>query len=264
MTRWWTRSFSRRSNLVACREVAKHFKCPYMTGHSVTPDGAIVLEDGTVVAIDVTVISSGEDAAEQIRRKEHGWGTLGALERARRHRAEEWERCREEVKAGRMSQGQAQDARHDAALKVQGAWSGGCKRPVEMGGAVFVVVALTPYGGWHKEAKEWTDRVAHTGDKVPHDAWDERFEHPARTWASASHRAFTLQATGVAMANATYMFMRENSRFEMMRAVGAKAVASVEMAVPPTMVAGELNAEISEGETSGDDFSDGDYTDIDE
>ena len=32
----------------------------------------------------------------------------------------------EEVKAGRMSQGQAQDARHDAALKVQGAWSGGC------------------------------------------------------------------------------------------------------------------------------------------
>jgi hypothetical protein len=29
------------------------------------------------------------------------------------------------------------------------------------------------------------------GDKVPHDAWDERFEHPARTWASASHRAFT-------------------------------------------------------------------------
>jgi hypothetical protein len=46
--------------------------------------------------------------------------------------------------------------------------------------------------------------------------------------------------------------------------VGAKAVASVEMAVPPTMVAGELNVEISEGETSGDDFSDGDYTDIDE
>ena len=61
-----------------------------------------------------------------------------------------------------------------------------------------------------------------------------------------------------------YMSMRENSRFEMMRAVGAKAVASVEMAVPPTMVAGELNVEISEGETSGGDFSDGDYTDIGE
>jgi hypothetical protein len=40
--------------------------------------------------------------------------------------------------------------------------------------------------------------------------------------------------------------MRENSRCKMMRAVGAKAVASVEMAVPPTMVAGELNVEIRE------------------
>jgi len=103
-------------------------------------------------------------------------------------------------------------------------------------------------------------RVAHTGDKVPHDAWNERFEHPARTWASASHRAFTLQATGVAMANATYVYscMRENSRFEMMRAVGAKAVASVEMAVPPAMVAGEMSVGTSEGETSGEDYRDGD------
>ena len=84
-------------------------------------------------------------------------------------------------------------------------------------------------------------QVAHTGDKVPHDAWDERFEHPAG--ASASHRSFTLQATGVAMANATNMFMRENSWCEMMRVVGAKAVASVEIAVPPTMVAGELGVD---------------------
>jgi hypothetical protein len=49
-----------------------------------------------------------------------------------------------------------------------------------------------------------------------------------------------------------------------MRAVGAKAVASVEMAVPPTMVAGELSATISEGETSGGDFSDCNFTDIDD
>ena len=49
-----------------------------------------------------------------------------------------------------------------------------------------------------------------------------------------------------------------------MRAVGAKAVASVEMAVPPTMVAGELSVESSEGETSGEDYRDGDYSDIDD
>jgi hypothetical protein len=41
-------------------------------------------------------------------------------------------------------------------------------------------------------------------------------------------------------------------------------VASVEMAVPPTMVAGEQIVEISEGETSRDDFSDSDLTDIGE
>ena len=51
-----------------------------------------------------------------------------------------------------------------------------------------------------------------------------------------------------------HMFMRENSRFEMMRAAGAKAVASVEMVVPPRMVAGELSVAISEGETSGDEW----------
>jgi hypothetical protein len=39
--------------------------------------------------------------------------------------------------------------------------------------------------------------------------------------------------------------LTEYSQFEMMRAVGAKAVASVEMAVPPTMVAGELSVERS-------------------
>ena len=49
---------------MACREVAKHFKCPYLTWHSVTPDGAVVLEDGTVVALDVTVVGDGENAAE--------------------------------------------------------------------------------------------------------------------------------------------------------------------------------------------------------
>ena len=43
-----------------------------------------------------------------------------------------------------------------------------------------------------------------------------------------------------------------------------KAVASVEMAVPPTMVAGELSVEISEGETRGEDFCDGDFSDIDD
>ena len=42
---------------------------------------------------------------------------------------------------------------------------------------------------YNKEAKEWTDRVAHTGDKVPHGAWDERFGHPARMWGTGKQAA---------------------------------------------------------------------------
>ena len=34
--------------------------------------------------------------------------------------------------------------------------------------------------------------------------------------------------------------------------------------IQPTMVAGELSVEISEGETSGEDFRDGDHSDIDD
>jgi hypothetical protein len=34
------------ANLIACREVAKHFECPYGTGASITPDGVIVMADG--------------------------------------------------------------------------------------------------------------------------------------------------------------------------------------------------------------------------
>ena len=52
------------SNLVVCREVAKHFQCPFGSGESITPDGAIVLADGTVIALDVTVIGNSDAAKE--------------------------------------------------------------------------------------------------------------------------------------------------------------------------------------------------------
>jgi hypothetical protein len=64
--------------------------------------------------------------------------------------------------------------------------------------------------------------------------------------------------------------VRENSRFEMIRAVriGAmhKAVTSVEMADGSTTDDGSGRTECRDqrGRDEGDDFSDGDYTDIDE
>jgi hypothetical protein len=65
----------------------------------------------------VTVIGSGEAAAEAIRRKEHGWGMLGALEETRRQRAEMWGRVRKAVEDGTMGRREAQDARHKAARR---------------------------------------------------------------------------------------------------------------------------------------------------
>jgi hypothetical protein len=46
-----------------------------------------------------------------------------------------------------------------------------------------------------------TSRTTHTGEFL---SYDERFEHPARTWTSSSHRKFTHAAVGIAMAAATF------------------------------------------------------------
>ena len=55
--------------------------------------------------------------------------------------------------------------------------------------------------------------------------------------------------TGVAMANATYEFMRANATEEMRRVLGAKA-ANVQLAVPPTLAAGDWSVD-SEGDGEG-------------
>ena len=72
----------------------------------------------------------------------------------------------------------------------------------------------------HKEAKEWTDRVAHTGDKVPHDAWDEQVR--ASSEDVGVGLASLVHAPGDGRGDdkcdkLKYMFMRENSRCDMMR-----------------------------------------------
>ena len=98
-----------------------------------------------------------------------------------------------------MSRREAEEERQKAATLVQQAWSGGYKRACELGGAIFVAMALTPYGGWHGEknsAESWTRRTTHTGDEVGYYEFDQRFEHPGRTWASATHRAFTFACVG--------------------------------------------------------------------
>ena len=59
------------------------------------------------------------------------------------------------------------------------------------------------------------------------------------------------------MANATYEFMRANVTEEMRRVLGAKA-ANVQLAVPPTLAAGDWNVDSEgDGEGSSGDLHDG-------
>ena len=50
---------------------------------------------------------------------------------------------------------------------------------------------------------EVMDTVGHSGDEEEHHSFEERFEHPGKTWASVTHRKFSLQAVAVATVNAT-------------------------------------------------------------
>ena len=86
-------------------------------------------------------------------------------------------------------------------------------------------MALTPYGGWHGEknsAESWTRRTTHTGDEVGYYEFDQRFEHPGRTWASATHRAFTFACVGAAMANETWKFVQAKSKQAMKQVLGIR------------------------------------------
>ena len=75
------------------------------------------------------------------------------------------------------------------------------------GGGIFVPVALwrNRRGGLTQgvHGVDGEDGAVGTRRRATRYSWDERFEHPARTWASASHRSFTLQSVGIAMAKAS-------------------------------------------------------------
>jgi hypothetical protein len=110
---------------------------------------------------------------------------------------------------------------------------------------------LSPYGGWHGGCgnEQWTSRTTHTGDGAPFLSYDERFEHPARTWASSYHRKFTHAAVGIAMAAATFRFMQATPKTAMRRVLGIRG-GQGETLVPPTAVAGGDQGFVFEFEAS--------------
>jgi len=88
-----------------------------------------------------------------------------------------------------------------------------------------------------QRAVDKQDDAMRTGDDAPFLSYDERFEHPARTWASSSHRKFTHAAVGIAMAAATFRFMQATAKTAMRRVLGIRG-GQGETLVLPTAVAG--------------------------
>ena len=86
-------------------------------------------------------------------------------------------------------------------------------------------------------AESWTRRTTHTGDGAGYYEFDQRFEHPGRTWASATHRAFTFACVGAAMANETWKFVQAKSKQAMKQVLGIKNDAARMKVTPPLAVA---------------------------
>ena len=72
-------------------------------------------------------------------------------------------------------------------------------------------VCLSYLGGWRRPIGEVMDTVGHTGDEEDDYFFEERFDHPGKTWASATHRQFSLQAVAVATVNATYDWVKSEA-----------------------------------------------------
>ena len=54
--------------------------------------------------------------------------------------------------------------------------------------------------------------VRRTGDEESDCSFEERFEHMANTWASVTHRQFSLQAVAAATVNATYNWVASEAK----------------------------------------------------
>ena len=56
------------------------------------------------------------------------------------------------------------------------------------------------------------DVIGHTGDEESDYSFEERFDHRGKTWASTTHRQFSLQAVAVATVNATFDWVASESK----------------------------------------------------
>mgnify|MGYP000619109658 CR=1 FL=1 len=63
-----------------------------------------------------------------------------------------------------MTAREAQDARYKIGLTLESSYHSGYEKPLELGGAVFLCVCLSYFGGWRSSVGDYTEMVGHTGD----------------------------------------------------------------------------------------------------
>jgi hypothetical protein len=66
---------------------------------------------------------------------------------------------------------------------------------LELGGADFLCVCLSYFGGWRSPVSEVMSKVGHTGDGEPTHSHEERYG--SRTWGDSTHKQACLQAITV-------------------------------------------------------------------
>jgi hypothetical protein len=200
------------SNLVACREPERHFQCHNGTDLSVCPDGIVILEDGTPVGFDVTFAATAAIGKRLIREKRFGHGSPRDRQAAQEERAAVHAHIKEARARGDMTQREAQNARYKIGLKLESSYHSGYDGPLGLGGGKSLVICLSYFGGWRSPIGEAMDVIGHTGDEESDYSFEERFDHRGKTWASTTHRQFSLQAVAVATVNATFDWVASESK----------------------------------------------------
>ena len=83
--------------------------------------------------------------------------------------------------------------------------------------------------------------------------FEERFEHPGKTWASATHRQFSLQAVAVATANATYSWVESEARRVLREVLNVREKERRQEVTPPVACARRARVEVSDDDDDDDD-----------
>ena len=101
-------------------------------------------------------------------------------------------------------------------------------------------------GGWRSPIGEVMDLVGHSGDEEAHHSFEERFEHPGKTWASVTHRQFSLQAVAVATVNATYRWVESEAKRVLREVLSVRERQRRQEVTPPVAQATRVRAEPSD------------------